>query len=29
MWVGYFIDLIEVEFGEYEYLLYEGFVEYF
>jgi hypothetical protein len=29
MWVGYFIDLIEVEFSEYEYLLYEGFVEYF
>jgi hypothetical protein len=29
MWVGYFIDLIEVEFSEDEYLLYEGFVEYF
>jgi hypothetical protein len=29
MWARYFIDLIEVEFNEYEYFLYEGFVEYF
>jgi hypothetical protein len=28
IWVGYFTYLIKVEFNEYEYLLYEGFVEY-